>query len=256
MRLSKVWLLAVLCIALGQCSVFAANKTTDNIQATVDWLSYNPSVGRMTVGEWCKLNETGQLHVLCGLLSGSRAGIYLSGDYECASIERQRMRMYLLQGWKMPASAYITEVTCILEDKNSTPIYESICGAFVKAESSFAKSAGQYARSSKLRYVSSVIEFESDPKNKNDVGSNGLEYWKSCSKYGSLTAFTEGFLNGIDLESARVDASAGSINMGFRVGQYKDEMNQLESSQAPTAQMILLFLKAQLSLMEKASVSK
>jgi len=196
---------------------------------------------------------------ILGLYKGVSIGSFLIGS-DTLPIQKQKNRYYLLLGWKMSVSDYVTETDVIMSKR--AKYTKSIAISILRAEAQFAASAGQQGRSDMLKTYANGIEkyifyYNKSAKDKHLIfhpSNDGSGEWNTQKGYGVAEVHVNGFLEGIMLSRAAFDAEIeeGINDTPFRVGQIREEMKAELDEVTDDTPLLYLFLQAQAALLERA----
>lgn len=243
MRTTIALLLVLLSSASGFCG-----KTAEDLEKASAALVERKEPAALTVGEWKTRDQYGKIYAITGLMAGQATAECLIMSSESGNY---RDRLYLLNGWRMPSPAYVSEVSATLNDKATNDGW--LCAAFVRAEAAFARAADQEARAKALiRCVSDVV-IRSIMGSEGDVMNNTPKDWKDARSWGYDVTYTAGFLEGVRVERAAAQVGVPVVRIPFRVGQISEEMERLSGSTLESVSVADLFLTATLSLVKQAS---
>lgn len=218
-------------------------RTAENLEMVQRALAARQEKAAMTVGEWQSLDKLGKLSTVSGAFCGQDTAMILI-------IAETDEQLYLLDGWRMSAKTYASEVSVIISDNKKCPLGI----AFIKAEARFAEAADQPERARALaRYTSdAVLKVVSDHEVLR-VPLKSAEDWEAICKFKTDVCFAAGFLEGVRIERAAGRSGIPQMSFPFRVGQVADEMLRLVDTTKGTTSLAELMLAAALSLVNQAS---
>lgn len=249
--------LALLCIGAACGAVQAQNDTIAAIQKMIDneGSDKGSPTTSITASAWKQMPEWRQIEVLLGLYKGYFWGSVVTRS---KSISAKKLR-YIVDGWNMPASMYVSEVDALFAELKSNTKSLSFIAAMVLAEAKFAESAGQKDRAIALRRYSTLFRSVQDDLDDDIFGlkNDGKAFWKKEYELGYTNALVEGYLAGIHLQRLAIDADCNNAYLlPFRIGQIQSQMSmELEKNDLKCSVNQLLLIATK-SLLETARVSK
>lgn len=185
----------------------------------------------LSISDWKNLEDNSKTNIVLGIYMGSIVGdCMLDGSVmNIGSVEKRKLRRYLLEGWNSSPDTFSEEVSALIDDDTYR-----ISGAFVRAEANFAKQIGESKRAAMLIDSAKFLERHYPPENDKGLIGNvvdTVESWNSLLEANEQVNFATGFLNGIHLASGYADAGERTV-FSFRVGQYVTEMNKVAKTYA------------------------
>jgi hypothetical protein len=205
-------------------------------------------LGRVTVGEWNKMENYQQIYVIAGtsMAYGMCMLVDLAND--------DKVRSDFCNGWKVPAKLYASEVDGLMGD--STQENKSIVVAFLRAEARFEGIADNSIRAGQMTRIADLIESyitqSNNPENAISGDCNTGEAWGIVCKSKSQLYYTEGFLEGVYSYTAQVKAGDTTNAFPFRVGQIVDELEKIIPNYDDNTKFLTVYLQANKNLIEMA----
>lgn len=246
------------CIAFLAMLFSSAGCCDNDCQRLYDWLADGRKYGKLTVANWKALDEYKRTSLVRGILVGDSVGQVLV-KADVYPLEKQKERLYLLNGWGMKPSAFVIEVGALLDEQTGKDEDKSYIAALVSTEAQFAELAGERARARALKdSVPRLLLYRElasdDPSDVLSPKSDNAKKWHDCVRFDWAESFVKGFIEGIELRRAIV-TSGIELPVGFRVGQIGDEMDALLKSnygKEKESSLLRLFIAAHASLFEAA----
>lgn len=251
-------LAVIACIAFLAMLFSSAGCCDNDCQRLYDWLADGRNYGKLTVADWKVLDEYKRTSLVRGILVGDSVGQVLV-KADVYPLEKQKERLYLLNGWGIKPSAFVIEVGALLDEQTGKDEDKSYIAALVSAEAQFAELAGERDRARALkasvpRLLLHRALASDDPSYVLSPKSDNAKEWHDCVRFDLAEYFVKGFVEGIELRRAIV-TSGIERPVGFRVGQIRDEMDALLKSnygKEKESSLLRLFIAAEASLVEAA----
>lgn len=252
-------LAVIACIAFLAMLFSSAGCCDNDCQRLYDWLADGRNYGKLTVADWKVLDEYKRTSLVRGILVGDSVGQVLV-KADVYPLEKQKERLYLLNGWGMKPSAFVIEAGALLDEQTGKDEDKSYIAALVSAEARFAELAGEYDRARALKDSVPMLLLHralasDDPSVVLSPKLDNAKVWHDvfvCFDWAE--SFVKGFVEGIELQRAIV-TSGIKLPVGFRVGQIRDEMDALLKSnygKEKESSLLRLFIAAEASLVEAA----